>query len=224
MHRSLASTIEVGQVFFIGGPKWETDYSKPPCESWHPNLTVMRTLPSLDVYFRPEVEPVTLDIGARALVIAAPGTGKHVEAELQRRNQEHEPCLQILCLVTTVDGHSFEAVVSAYQLWETDPRSEYPPTLEDQNVDPNWVAPEKPEAEEKEESAEMQTIYLARVLDRMSLEDEIAKLQGMLKQRHSPVGGDLTRGAIRAAIKMIRAKRWIMSLDAEGRAKYRLDE
>lgn len=224
MHRSLAHKVQPGEVYFVCGPKWETDYFKPASENWHSNATVMRTLNSTDVYFRPDVEPVTIDIGARALVLLPPGEGKHVQAQLQRHNQEHEPYLQVLCLVTTVDGHSFEAVVSAYQLWNEDPRSEYPPTKEEQGVILNWEPPPKPETPKSEVSKEMQLIFFARMLDRMSLEDEELKLKALLQQRHSPLAGSLHRDACRTSIKMVRALRWVRSLDAEGRAKYRLDE
>lgn len=223
MHRSLAPNIETGQTFYVCGPVWTTDYDKPARENWH-SCTVMRTLEGTDVHFRPDVEPVPVDLGTRALVLAAPGAGKHVEGQLSRMNQEHEPYLQVLCLVTTPDGHSFEAVVSAYQLWNEDPLSEYPPTCEQQGVDPNWVAPEKPEKPETEKDSHLQLCYFWRMIDRTPMEDLVSRLHMCLANRHHPISKDTSREAARTGIKMIRAKRAVMNATPEERAKYRLDE
>lgn len=226
MHLSLAHQVKPGQTYFVAFPKWSTDYSLKAHENWHAT-SVLQTLEGTDTYFRPDTKRVDVPLMTRALVIEKPGKGKHTKAVLEMYNREHTPEYEVLCLVTTPDGHSFQAVVSVSSLWKQNPSLEHPPTVEEQGVDPNWTPVPKPGPVEKEKDPHLEACYFFRMLDRMSEVDLYRQLHTCLNLRHSNgriQGRKEANDACRDVVYMIRAKRAVMNATPEERAKYRLDE
>lgn len=226
MHISLFETIEPGQVYHVAWPKWTTDYNLKAHENWNATV-VFQTQEGTDIYFRPEVKRVDVPLGTKALVLQKPGEGKHIQTVVKMCNKEHFPCGEVLCLVTTPDGHSFEAVVAVSQLWKEDPKLEYPPTPEAQGVDPSWEIPAMPEPVKFEKDSHLEACYFFRMLDRTPIDQLVQQLHTCLSLRHKNAkfgGRKQANDACRVGITMIRAKRTVMNASPEERAKCRLDE
>lgn len=224
MHISLSHRIKPGQIYHVAFPKWSTSYDLPPHENWGEAISVNQTLDGTDIHFRPATKLVPSPIGTIALVLKNPGEGKHVEAVLDAYN--HPPDREVLCLVTTPDGRSFEAVVSISSLWKEDPKIEYPPTLEEQGVDPNWVPPPTPEVAPRNVDPHLDRCIFLRMVDRTPLEELEKQLNQSYAARHLPFykGQKSTYDNCRIGIEMIRCKRKLMNATPEERVKYRLDE
>lgn len=230
MHISLAHQIKPGQVYFLAVPKWKPDPKLPAVQHWN-NSSVLQTLDGTDVYFRPELARVDVPLQSRALVLDRPGVGGHVKAVLEMYSHEHMAEVEVLCLVTTPDGRSFQAVVNVVNLWKQDPNVDYPPTDEEQGVDPNWVYPPKPAKAETPKDPHLEMCYFLRMLDRIPLEDLRAKLRTHLNCRHYKIQGKIraldrktANDACRQSIEMLRGKYLLMKASPEERKKYRLDE
>lgn len=224
VHTSLSHRVKPGQVYHLAFPKWTTKYELEPHENWGEAVSVFQTLDGTDIHFRPATHCVSVPTGTIALVLKNPGEGKHVEAVVDANG--HPPDREVLCLVTTPDERSFEAVVSVLSLWKENPKSEYPPTLEEQGVDPNWKPPPTPEVAPRDEDPHLNRCVFLRMIDRTPLEELEKRLNQSFTLRHLPFykGQKFTKDTCRIGIEMIRCKRKLMKATTEERAKYRLDE